>query len=184
MFPKQQRLRPVESCRRSLTIPSRLRLREKRQRRRRHRTQRHMFRAGRRRRRPRPSYSGTDPTGRRSPRTGGGRCGRRRGGRQSGRGRPEGKEEYFRNDVLLPWYRQRTSIWTTVEESPRALSTAAVPQRSRAPDDPGVAAGVAGGGHEEEEAAGWEDDVDAVDRLAAPWAWGDAPRLSLSATAL
>ena len=42
----------------------------------------------------------------------------------------------------------------TVEEIPSALSTAALPQRSRAPEDPEVVAGAAGGGHEEDEAAG------------------------------
>ena len=71
-----------------------------------------------------------------------------------------------------------------------------MPQRSLAPpEDPEVATavGAAGGGHEaEEDAPGCctEDEAAeaaAVDRLAAPGssaAEGDAPRLSLSATAL
>ena len=61
-----------------------------------------------------------------------------------------------------------------------------MPHRSRVPEAPEVDAGAAGGGHEDEAAGCWEVEAEAAaDRLAAPdAAEGDAPRFSLSATAL
>ena len=61
-----------------------------------------------------------------------------------------------------------------------------MPQRSLAPEAPELEPGAAGGGQEDDDAAGCEDEVDAVDKLAAPGCAteGDGPRFSLSATAL